>query len=124
MTINKVAEMRTLASQLRGDVDVFWEQTHETMVPAALATTIAVNLFGLVHRTADLLDLVADGIEKGEIVAAWDERGYADFLDPEFPVALRYLRAINHLATMSVTNMLGGVHVARRLLSNIAPAGK
>ncbi len=111
--------LRALAGDLRSQVQAV---EGSPAVPAHLAPSVA-GVLEEASRSAAALERVADGIRDGDLDLLRDELSTRPrVLTPDVATAPRRLRSGNHLASLRVTNAVGGCREALRLLADVEAA--
>jgi hypothetical protein len=111
--------LRTLAADLRSRI-------HSVEGAPALPTVfvpVATAVAEAARESAVALERVADGIRDGDLDLLRDELARRPrALSPDVAAAPRRLRSGNHLASLHVTNAVGGCGEALRLLEGVEDA--
>jgi hypothetical protein len=111
--------LRTLAGDLRSQIQAV---EGAPAVPAPLAPLVA-GVVEVANRSAGGLERVADGIRDGDLDLLRDELSARPrVLSTDVATAARRLRSGNHLASLQVTNAVGGCREALRLLADVEAA--
>jgi hypothetical protein len=111
--------LRALAGDLRSQILAV---EGAPAVPAPVAPLVA-GVVQVASRSAGGLERVADGIRDGDLDLLRDELSTRPrVLSPDVATAPRRLRSGNHLASLQVTNAVGGCREALRLLADVEAA--